>query len=139
MTIYYTIAPKDITSEASGVTITDTQELVKNGDYRLPVVNVVNTNLNNKVLTQDTDYTVSVGEDSKTSGEGKIATITGIGNYTGSRNITYTIGSNLALGGAVELHNPYDDSTLKPASSGTTMYHIGAEIQMATASNRYRN
>lgn len=118
VTIYYTIAPKDITSEASGVTITDTQKLVKNGDYRLPVVNVVNTNLNNKVLTQDTDYTVSVGEDSKTSGEGKIATITGIGNYTGSRNITYTIGSNLALGGAVELHNPYDDSTLKPASSG---------------------
>ncbi len=29
VTIYYTIAPKDITSEASGVTITDTQKLVR--------------------------------------------------------------------------------------------------------------
>ena len=118
VTIYYTIAPKDITSEASGITITDTQKLVNKEDYRLPIVEVKNTNLNNKVLTQDTDYTVTAGEDSKTSGEGKIATITGKGNYTGSREITYTIGSNLVLGGAVELCNPYDDSTLKPTSSG---------------------
>ncbi len=118
VTIYYTIAPKDITSEASGITITDTQKLVKKEDYRLPIVEVKNTNLNNKLLTQDTDYTVTAGEDSKTSGEGKIATITGIGNYTGSREITYTIGSNLALGGAVELCNPYDNSTIKPTSSG---------------------
>ncbi len=118
VTIYYTIAPKDITSEASGITVTDTQKLVKKEDYRLPIVEVKNTNLNNKVLTQDTDYTVTAGEDSKTSGEGKIATITGIGNYTGSREITYTIGSNLVLGGAVELCNPYDNSTIKPTSSG---------------------
>ncbi|MFR8813733.1 MAG: fibronectin type III domain-containing protein [Lachnospiraceae bacterium] len=118
VTIYYTIAPKDITSEASGITITDTQKLEPKEDYRLPIVEVRNTNLNDKLLTQDTDYTVTAGEDSKTSGEGKIATITGKGNYTGSRKITYTIGSNLAIGGAVELCNPYDDSTLKSTSSG---------------------
>lgn len=118
VTIYYTIAPKDITSEASGITITDTQKLEPKEDYRLPIVEVRNTNLNDKLLTKDTDYTVTAGEDSKTSGEGKIATITGKGNYTGNREITYTIGSNLVLGGAVELCNPYDDSALKPTSSG---------------------
>lgn len=117
VTIYYTIAPKDITSEASGITITDTQKLINKDDYRLPIVEVKNTNLNNKVLTQDIDYTVTAGEDSKTSGEGKIATITGIGNYTGSREITYTIGSNLGLGG-VELYNPYNNTKLEPTSSG---------------------
>ena len=117
VTIYYTIAPKDITSEASGITITDTQKLIDKGDYRLPIVEVKNTNLNDKVLTQDADYTVTAGEDSKTSGEGKIATITGIGNYTGSREITYTIGSNLGLGG-VELYNPYNNTKLEPTSSG---------------------
>lgn len=118
VTIYFAIAPKDITSEASGITITDTQELEKVDGKSIPVVKVVNTTFNNRVLTKDTDYTVTAGEDSKTSGEGKIATITGKGNYTGNREITYTIGSNLVLGGAVELCNPYDDSALKPTSSG---------------------
>ena len=118
VTIYYTIAPKDITSEASGITITDTQKLDPVDEKRIPVVKVVNTTFNNRELTKDTDYTVTAGEDSMTSGEGKIATIKGIGNYTGSREITYTIGSNLGLGGAVELYNPYNNTKLEPTSSG---------------------
>lgn len=118
VTIYFAIAPKDITSEASGITITDKQKLEKVDGKSLPVVKVVNTTFNDRELTKGTDYTVTAGEDSKTSGEGKIATITGKGNYTGSREITYTIGSNLAIGGAVELYNPYNNTKLEPTYSG---------------------
>ncbi len=133
ITIYFNILPKDISDEDSGVSISQTGTMIKNADgSRYPELNVVFTE-RKATLALDTDYTITVGEDSKTSGEGKIATVTGIGNYSGSRQITYTIGDNLAIGGSVKLLNPYNDNVISTASGTYYVPFWGRDTDGAVA------
>lgn len=124
LTIYFTIAARDISDETtSGVTITATDELETLEDgSRVPVLSVKSSKTASKTLTKDIDYTITPGTDSTTSGEGKTAIVTGIGNYTGSREITYTIGSNIATGGTIVLSNPYTDAVYSVSQDGN--YYI---------------
>ena len=87
-TIYFTINPADLSEENPGVTV-NALSAQATGKLLSPVPEVY---FNGKKLKNNTDYTVSYRKygNRYTAGE-HIVTITGIGNFTGSRDVTVTV------------------------------------------------
>lgn len=87
----FTIQPKPLTDDMA---VLDYTSVAYDGNPKAPEVTVTDAALpatfTSKVLTLNTDYTVSYTTDHTTPGE-KAATITGKGNYTGSVSKPYTI------------------------------------------------
>ena len=90
----FVINPKDISNES--ITVSDVFVLVKKGSVKNPKITIKD---NNKALKITTDYNVKYPEVLKDESGNIIAqsqkiTITGCGNYTGTRTIDYNVLSN---------------------------------------------
>jgi len=86
----FTIEPKDIADETISVDPVDDQTWTGSEVTPSPVVTDSQTG---KVLTEGVDYTLSY-EDNVDEGTATI-TITGIGNYTGTRTVTFKIAKEI--------------------------------------------
>lgn len=131
ITITFTIAPRDINEAEVAVRLTS--NTYKEGDYTLPELKITDSAMigSKQNLVKDTAYTVTGTEGCKTSGENKEAIITGIGNYTGTKTVTYTIGEDLTDGGSVKLQNPYTDEVYTPGAESGYYYvtYLGTGVR----------
>ena len=83
-TANFTINP--LIKDVSSLTISDIAAVTYNGSAQTPTVTVMDEST---TLTNGTDYTVAYSNN--TNAGTATATITGMGNYTGSRNVNFTI------------------------------------------------
>ena len=119
-TISVTIAPKDI----SGVTIDAIANQPYTGSAITPDLEVKD---GTKTLVKDTDYTVS-GTNNKYVGTAEL-TITGTGNYTGTKKASFTIvaadqNPTFITGSLVKGGHSLDLRTLVPDAKGTVIFTI---------------
>lgn len=96
--IYFAISPRDINQIAADrITVTG-EENRNSAGVILPKVKIVDViNASDDVLDKGVEYQVTAKnpEDCKSAGAGKVAIISGMGNYTGQREVIYTIGKSL--------------------------------------------
>ena len=101
------------------------------GNEKKPTTTVV---LNNKTLILNTDYTVSYSNN-KNAGTATV-TITGKGNYTGTKSINFTIGkkaNSLTVTAKTLTYNKKDQALVGVSNAqGTVYYAVGTEL---TSSN----
>ena len=104
----FTINPKSI----SGAVIGDIAEQTYTGSKLEPAVTIT---LDGESLTEGTDYTVSYS--SNTNAGTATVTVTGMGNYTGEAEKTFTISPKSISGAVVDdiAEQGYNGSELKPA------------------------
>ncbi len=128
--IYFTIAPKDITND-SQIRITDQGTTYDEGGYHLPDVTVMDLAVidSKRNLVKGVDYTITPkNDDCRTAGEGRVAVITGIGNYTGTKEITYQVGDSLA-GASVELSNPKTGKAYGKIGTNWQVEYLGNKLE----------
>ncbi|MCR5145583.1 MAG: fibronectin type III domain-containing protein [Lachnospiraceae bacterium] len=144
-TINFTINPKDINDETVELTSGGTEKrTINEKTYTFPKVSLKDDSLVVKGLKEKTEdypsgaYTITVTDDSLESGENKIATIEGVGNYTGTREVEYTIGSSIT-NAQYTVADPYTHETYSAAKDGGQYYidYIGnkrPEIKLTLSS-----
>lgn len=110
--------------DINNATVTKSSEsLTYNGSAQRPSLTVT---FDGVTLTEDTDYTVAIiSSDGEGTSAGKnVGTvtlkITGIGDFTGTKSITYTIGKRtIAIGGISTPDKTYDGVAYVPVGSVT--------------------
>ena len=108
----------DATVELSETTFT------YNGSAQQPTVTV---KLGDKILTENTDYTVDYSDKSINAGEYTV-TVTGTGNYSGKVTDTYTISpATLTITGATLASKTYDGTTNATVESVTFSGLVNSE------------
>lgn len=117
--IKFKINPKDINDASIEVLSNGTEKKTVDGKtYTVPKLVINDNSLAIKKLKVDESYTINVGDEAMTSGEGKIATVAGVGNYTGTREWEYTIGSPIT-NAAYTVADPYTHVAYKSTAEGT--------------------
>ena len=138
--VYFTISPKSISSSDISVTddiqidatdlTSDTATATVDGGKYIPTKNAMTVsdngitvvNTGDEILTRGTDYTVVAGQGGTTAGTDNTAIVSGIGNYTGSIEVRYTIGQNIA-NATVSLLKPSDGSKFT-ATTSEGLYNV---------------
>lgn len=102
LTLKFTILPRSLTDNDARINVALTTsagsgyDAAGNGYYftgtsiKPAVMSVTDTGLNNKILTENTDFTVSYGTNINVAGGGQV-TLTGQNNYTGSLTRSFNI------------------------------------------------
>lgn len=127
--IYFTIAPKDITNDPQ-IRITDLGTMFEKDDYFLPNVSVQDLAVidSKRNLVKDVDYIITAKDDSsKTAGEKRTAIITGQGNYTGTREVTYKVGDTLS-DAKVQLFNPKTGNVYRELGGTWQVEYLGTTL-----------
>ncbi len=121
---------KDLSIETAEITLNQTT-YTYDGNEKKPTTTVV---LNNKTLVNGTDYTVSYSNN-KNAGTATV-TITGKGNYTGSKSINFTIdkkANSLTVTAKTLTYNKKAQALVSVSNTqGTVYYAVGTEL---TSSN----
>ena len=121
------INAKSIT--AHDMTVTPLSDVVYNGESQQQKPTVKD---GNKVLTKETDYTLSYSKDTTNVGEVTV-TVTGKGNYTGTTQVTYKITPKpvtVTVTGATDTktYNGTEQSvsgyTMSPTETGNQLYDL---------------
>lgn len=117
--IKFRINPKDINDASIEVLSNGTEKKTVDGKtYTVPKLVINDNSLAIKKLNVDESYTINVEDEAMTSGEGKIATVAGMGNYTGTREWEYTIGSPIT-NAAYTVADPYTHEAYRSTAEGT--------------------
>lgn len=99
VTVTYSVAKANIDPSESGVRFILSQDGYEDrAGKAYPKVVLKDTLNRNRQLQEGTDYTIAVdveGTDASVAGLNKKARITGIGNYSGERVVTYDVGYNI--------------------------------------------
>ena len=150
----FTISPKALTAETVTVSVTggdngeNTSSFIWDGSYKKPTITVTdNETGENVTLTEDTDYIVkgkTEEVDVNPAGSPYKITLTGKGNYTGKRAVTWTIVKK-SITPVVTIEGwTYGETPKAPALSGMTLmgdvtytYYTDAECteKTTTAAN----
>ena len=137
-----TVNPKTLADDAITLTVAD-ENLVYTGSALTPDVSVV---WGDKRPTKDTDYTVGYSNNMN-AGSTPQVTVTGIGNYTGTKSKSFTIQprdiSDVAIAVTGDGSLKYTGSEIKPAVTVTngsytitaTDYEVSYENNVAAGQN----
>ena len=102
----FTILPMDIANFA--VTLSATSFDYNNADQKPTVSSVVWTDNGPYTLVETTEYTISWPDAKYWNVGTHYVTLTGTGNYTGSKNVAYTINPKSIAGYTIELDGTYN-------------------------------
>lgn len=111
ITITFTIKPRDINNSLINVSNYTVGATPNAQGEILPTFSIKdngNSSLKLKSLELGKDYTVSAKTECKTAGD-QTCTITGKGNYTGTRDVDYQIGQSID-NAEIVLYSPWDES-----------------------------
>ena len=121
---------KDLSIETAEITLNPTS-YTYDGNEKKPTITVV---LNNKTLVNGIDYTVSYSNN-KNAGTATV-TVTGKGNYTGTKSINFTIdkkANTLSVTAKTLTYNKKDQALVSVSNAqGSVYYAVGTEL---TSSN----
>ena len=121
---------KDLSIETAEITLNPTS-YTYDGNEKKPTITVV---LNNKTLVNGIDYTVSYSNN-KNAGTATV-TVTGKGNYTGTKSINFTIdkkANTLSVTAKTLTYNKSAQALVSVSNTqGTVYYAVGTEL---TSSN----
>ena len=139
-----TVEPESLADAARIIAGADTTAFTYNGSIQAPAALSV-TDAGSE-LTENTDYTVSLPTGSKDAGDYAV-TLTGMGNYTGTATVAYTIAPaplSVITKGASKV---YDGMALTKADGATlqglvgdetaTVIGTGSQVDAGSSSNGY--
>jgi len=114
----FTVAPQNI---SSGICTLSTTAYAYNGSVKTPKVTVKDSK--GKTLVKDIDYTVSYASGRKAIGKYKV-TVTGKGNYKGTKNLYFEIGPRNPSKVSVALYGHDDVKVSWSKVSGVSGYSV---------------
>ena len=124
---YYTIGKLTMTDENTTIILSYNSTIYNRGEQK-PVVEKVT--VDGLQLTVTTDYTLSYQTADYTSQGSKTITISGVGNYDGSKNATYTINPKPITSDMVTLSS--SDQTNDPFVNNSFTYNGSSHVPVVT-------